>query len=80
MTADEPTRHEVFAAPEGQGVAVIGAGGKVKLVAETVLLDSAYKLGWADATKRAVERVTAAEHLDDQARAEAIEAITREER
>jgi hypothetical protein len=70
-------RDEVFTAPAGQGIAVIGSGGKVKLVAETVLLTSAYNLGRADALVEAARALHASPAIDEQAKAEALAVLER---
>lgn len=66
---------DVFTAPEGQGVAVIASGGKVKLVSETVLLSSAYALGWRDGLVELEARVKAHGPLPEQSVAEVLALI-----
>lgn len=58
-----------------QSVVLVAAGGKVKMVQESVLLTSAYSLGWRDCLRLVRERLMAATGLDENARAEAIAAV-----
>lgn len=66
---------KVHTMPEGEGVVVIGSGGKVKLVSETTLLASSYALGWADGLGELETRVNAHAHIDEQAKAEVLALI-----
>lgn len=77
---DEQIRDIIANGAPDQGVIVIGSRSKVKVMPEVVLLTSAYSVGWRDAVEVIRNRLMSADHLTEEARAEAIGVIDDDDR